>query len=58
MSKAPVSIVDGENGYDLSYTIEVNRKGLSPEEVGDVLQERKALIDMLPKDEESVEGEV
>jgi len=58
MSTAPVTIVDGENGYDLSYAIEINRKGLTPEEVADILQERKALIDLLPKDSDIIEDVV
>lgn len=52
-------VEDGENGlYDISYKIEVDRKGLTIEQVKDCIEERSSLVAMLPSDNEEIEGGV
>lgn len=46
-------VEDGADGtYDISYTIEVDKKGLTSEQVKDCIEERSSLMAMLPGDDE------
>ncbi len=49
-------VEDGKDGlYDISYTIEVDKKGITSEQVKDCIEERSSLMAMLPNDDDDKE---